>query len=85
MQHYIANLMLAQCVIAGHAEVWNRQFWWEFYQELIVTMVQVPEGTPVVSTQGQHYAQQKEGHADQRRSFKLSLGQVHFVNWTISS
>ena len=30
------------------------QFWWKFYQELTVTMVQVPEGT-AVSTQGQHY------------------------------
>ena len=32
----------------------------------------VPEGT-AVSTQGQHYGQYK-GHADQRRSFKLSSG-----------
>ena len=32
------------------------QFWWKFYQELTVTMVQVPEGT-AVSTQGQHYVQ----------------------------
>ena len=38
-----------------------------------MTMIQVPEGT-AVSTQGQHYAQQKEGHADQIRSFKLSSG-----------
>ena len=30
--------------------------WWKFYQELTVTMVQVPEGT-TVSTQGQHYVQ----------------------------
>ena len=47
-------------------------------------MVQVPEGT-TVSTQGQHYDQKKEGHADQRRSFKLSSGCLRFVNWTISS
>ena len=32
------------------------QFWWKFYQELTVIMVQVPEGT-AVSTQGQHYVQ----------------------------
>ena len=44
------------CVIAHHAEVWTCQFWWEFYQELTVTMVQVPEGT-IVSTQGQQYVQ----------------------------
>ena len=36
--------------------------------------VQVPEGT-AVSTQGEHYVQYKEGHADdQRNSFKLSSG-----------
>ena len=52
----MANLMLVQCVIASHAEVWTCQFWWKFYQELSVTMVQVPEGT-AVSTQGHHYAQ----------------------------
>ena len=69
----MANLMLVQCVIASHAEVWACQFCWKFYQELTKTMVQVPEGT-AVSTQDQHYAQQKEGHADQRRSFKLSSG-----------
>ena len=50
----MANLMLVQCVIASHAEVWTWQFWWKFYQELTVTMVQVPEG-PEVSTQGQKY------------------------------
>ena len=54
VQNYMANLMLVQCVIASHAEVWACQFWWKFYQELTVTMVQVPEGT-AVSTQGQHY------------------------------
>ena len=37
----MANLMLVQCVIASHAEVWTCQFWWKFYQELTVTMVQV--------------------------------------------
>ena len=52
----MANLMLVQCVIASHAEVWTCQFWWKFYQELSVTMVQVPEGT-AVSTPGHHYAQ----------------------------
>ena len=50
------NLMLIQCVIASHAEVWTCQFWWEFYQDLTVTMVQVPEGM-AASTQGQHYIQ----------------------------
>ena len=40
-------------------------------------MVQVPEGT-AVSTQGQHYVQLKEGHAYQRRFFKLSSGCLHF-------
>ena len=39
----MANLMLVQCVIASHTEVWTCQFWWKFYQELSVTMVQVPE------------------------------------------
>ena len=48
--------MLVQCVIASHAEVWTCQLLLEFYQELIVTMVQVPEGT-AVSTQGQNYIQ----------------------------
>ena len=52
----MANLMLVQCVIASHAEVWTCQFWWKFYQELTVTMVQVPEGT-AVPTRGQHYVQ----------------------------
>ena len=47
-------------------------------------MVQAPEGT-AVSTQGQHYVTYKEGHADQRCSFKLSAGCLRFVNWTISS
>ena len=61
--------MLVQCVIASHAEVWTCQFWWKFYQELTVTMVQVPEGM-AVSTQGKLFGQHK-GHADQRRSFKL--------------
>ena len=73
VQHYMTNLMLFQCVIAIHAEVWTCQFWWKFYQEWTVTMVQVPEGT-AVSTQGQHYVQYKEGHADLRCSFKLSFG-----------
>ena len=36
-----------QCVIASHAEVMTCQFWWDFYQELTVTMVQVSEGTAV--------------------------------------
>ena len=58
----MANLMLVQCVIASHAEVWTYQFWWKFYQELTVTMVQVPERM-AVSTQGQHYVQLEEGHA----------------------
>ena len=62
--------MLVKCVIARPAEVWTCQFWWKFYQELTVTMQQVPEGT-AVSTQGQHYVQYKEGHADQRRPFGL--------------
>ena len=52
----VAILILVQCVIASHAETWTCQFWWKFYQELSVTMVQVPEGT-AVSTQGQHYVQ----------------------------
>ena len=57
----MAILMLVQCVIASHAEVLTCQlltyyFWWKFYQELTVTMVQVPEGK-AVSTQGQHYVQ----------------------------
>ena len=56
VQHYMANLMLVQCVIANHAEVWTCQFWWKLYQELTITMVQVPEGM-TVSTQGQHYVQ----------------------------
>ena len=46
--------------------------------------VQVPEGT-TVSTQGQHFVQKKEGHAYQRRSFKLSSGCLRFINWAISS
>ena len=46
----MANLMLVQCVIASHAEVWTCQFCSKFYQELTVAMVQVPEGT-AVSTQ----------------------------------
>ena len=66
----MANLMLVKCVIARPAEVWTCQFWWKFYQELTVTMQHVPEGT-AVSTQGQHYDQYKEGHADQRRPFEL--------------
>ena len=49
-----------------------------------MTMVQVPEGTAVL-TQGQHYVQYKEGHAYQRLSFKLSSGCLRFVNWAISS
>ena len=52
----MAYLMLVQCVISSHAEVLTCQFWWKLYQELTVTMVQVPEGT-AVSTQGQHYVQ----------------------------
>ena len=48
--------ILVQCVIASHGEVWTCQFWWKFYQELTLTMVQVSEGT-AVSTQGQHYVQ----------------------------
>ena len=52
----MANLMLVKCVIASHAKDWTCQFWWKFYQELAVTMVQVPEGT-AVSSQGQHYVQ----------------------------
>ena len=37
----MANLMLVQCVTTSHAEVWTCQFWWKFYQELTVTMVQL--------------------------------------------
>ena len=72
----LANLMLVQCVIANHAEVWTCQFGWKFYQELTVTMAQVPESTAgiTVKDQGQHYVQYKEGHADQRRPFKLISG-----------
>ena len=69
----MANLMLVQCVIVSHAEIWTCQFWWKFYQEMAVTTVQVPEGT-AVSTQFQHYVQYKKGHADQSRFFKLSSG-----------
>ena len=43
----MANLMLVQCVIASHAEVWTCQFRWKFYQEMSVTMVHVPEGIAV--------------------------------------
>ena len=35
----MANLMLVQCVIASHAEIWTCQIWWKFYQELSVTIV----------------------------------------------
>ena len=81
----MANLMLVQCVIASHAEVWACQFWLKFYQELSVTMAQVAEGT-AVSPQGQLMSNgRKEGHAYQRRSFKLSSGCLRFVNWAISS
>ena len=52
----MANLMWVHCVIASHAEVETCQFWWKFYQEFTVTIVQVPEGT-AVSTQGKHYVQ----------------------------
>ena len=52
----MANLMLVQCVIASHAEVWTCQFLWKLYQELTMTMVQVPEGI-AVSFKGQHYVQ----------------------------
>ena len=52
----MVNLMLVQCVIASHAEVWTCQFWWKFYQELTVTMVQVREETEM-SSQGQQYVQ----------------------------
>ena len=48
--------MLVQCVIASNAEVWTCQLWWEFYQELTVTMVQVAEGM-AVSTEVQHCIQ----------------------------
>ena len=51
-----SHLMLVRCVIASHAEVCTCQFLWESYQELTVTIVQVPEGT-AVSLQGQHYVQ----------------------------
>ena len=71
VQLYMANLMWVHCVIASHAEVETCQFWWKFYQEFTVTIVQVPEGT-AVSTQGKHYVQYKEGHADQRLSIKFS-------------
>ena len=47
VQHYMANLMLVQCVIASHQEVWTCQFWLEIYQELTVFMVQVQERTAV--------------------------------------
>ena len=47
-------------------------------------MVQVPEGT-AVSTQGQHCVHQKEGHTNQRHSFKLLFRCLRFENWTISS
>ena len=80
----MANLMLIQCGIASHAEGLTFQYKWKFYQELNETMVQFPEGM-AVSTQGQHYAQWKEGHADQRHYFKLSPGCLQFVNWTMSS
>ena len=46
----MANLMLVQCVMASHAATWTCQFWWNFYQELTVTMVQVTERI-AVSTQ----------------------------------
>ena len=43
--------------------------WWKLYQELTVTMVQVPEGTTVSTL-----CPIEECHADQRCSFKLSSG-----------
>ena len=45
----MGNLLLVKCVIASRAEVWSSQYWWKCYQELTVTMVQVPEGTAVSS------------------------------------
>ena len=51
VQHYMANILLVQCVFARNAEVWTYQFWLECHHELSVTMVQVPEGT-TVSTHG---------------------------------
>ena len=68
----MANLMLVQCEIASHAEVWTCQILEEILSGLTVTIVQVLEGM-AGSTSGQHYVQYKR-HADQRRSFKLSFG-----------
>ena len=73
VQHYTANLIIVQCMIARHAEVWTCPFCWKFYKELTVTMVHVPERA-AVSTQSQHYAQYKEGHDGQSSSFTLSSG-----------
>ena len=52
----MANLMLVHCVTPSHANFGLVSFWWKLYQELTVTMVQVPEGIEV-STQGQQYVQ----------------------------
>ena len=41
-----------------HLLFWTCQFWWEFCQELRVTIVQVPEGMSV-SIQGQHMSNRK--------------------------
>ena len=49
-----------------------------------MVMVQVPEAEHCqlkVNIMPNIY----KGHADQRRSFKLSSGSLRFVNWTLSS
>ena len=76
VQHYMVNLMLVQCVIASHAEVWTCQFQWKFYQELTETMVQFPERMTVSTL-----------CPIAKRScwLNLSPGCLRFVNWTISS
>ena len=58
VQHYMVNLML-EYVISSHAEVWTCQFCWKFYQELTVTMVQIPEGK-AVSTQANIMSNRKK-------------------------
>ena len=73
----MANLILVQRVIPSHAGVRACQFWWKFYQELTVTMVQVAEGTAVSTL----------CPIERRPCWPKtpSSGCLRYVNWTISS
>ena len=81
VQHYMANVILVQYLIASHAEVWTSQFWWKFYQELIVTIVQGSANSrPTLQGFLQQFREKAHGQNWKKMiDLTLKLGEIHDI------